>query len=374
MLRRASRYNRPTKMKTVGVDLGADGRERRRTFVLGSLPPADLTVLHDTVSRRHALVHLDADQRLTIEDAGSTNGTFVRGSRIAAGVATPVDVGERIQVGKASFQLAFAANGMLVVVAAPGEEPAVVGLPTDERRILVVGDAPGPAVSPGTAIAAAFVRGLFGAAGAAALARELRALPPKPLPSGTLCVPQAQLPRMLQFPAGHPQNGYAYALHPLRLDRYLLMGGFHRTLFEEKQGELLRLLAALGARRVRVRATASSSAEDAAQLDLSALGGFGARLTRRQISALEFEDQYAPTGRPHVPADLVWYQSEPTWQQVAERRLQLGLRSFKGTLSYASDFGITAELAVQLASGGFRLGAEFKRWQASTVEFEADFD
>lgn len=43
---------------------------------------SDVLLSHNTVSRRHALITVD-DSRAWVEDSGSTNGTFVGGSRIA---------------------------------------------------------------------------------------------------------------------------------------------------------------------------------------------------------------------------------------------------------------------------------------------------
>ena len=50
-----------------------------------------------TISRRHALIRNDGRQ-ITIEDAGSTHGTFLRGLRVAA--AVPLRRGDFIQVGQ----------------------------------------------------------------------------------------------------------------------------------------------------------------------------------------------------------------------------------------------------------------------------------
>src|SRR4051812_11969721 len=53
------------------------------------------------ISRVHARVFRDAAGRLTVEDLGSTNGTFVNGSRIAA--VTPLGVGDRVRVGQTTM-------------------------------------------------------------------------------------------------------------------------------------------------------------------------------------------------------------------------------------------------------------------------------
>ena len=52
-----------------------------------------------TVSRRHAMVAIEADGCVTITDQGSSNGTLVNGKRIAAEHPRRLDDGDRIQLG-----------------------------------------------------------------------------------------------------------------------------------------------------------------------------------------------------------------------------------------------------------------------------------
>ena len=58
------------------------------------------------LSRRHARVARDADGRLTIEDLGSVNGTFVNGGRVD-GVRT-LELGDSIRVGESTIELVAA--------------------------------------------------------------------------------------------------------------------------------------------------------------------------------------------------------------------------------------------------------------------------
>lgn len=68
--------------------------------MVGRGPDVDLSVEDEYVSTRHALLIWDpASQQMTIEDLGSTNGTFVNGRRIGA---SPVrlQLGDTIRVGR----------------------------------------------------------------------------------------------------------------------------------------------------------------------------------------------------------------------------------------------------------------------------------
>lgn len=63
---------------------------------------ADLTIEDTEVSRRHAAVRLEGGQ-LEVEDLGSSNGTFVNGSRIDGPVR--VGGGAKIRVGRTEFEV-----------------------------------------------------------------------------------------------------------------------------------------------------------------------------------------------------------------------------------------------------------------------------
>jgi pSer/pThr/pTyr-binding forkhead associated (FHA) protein len=68
----------------------------------GVFPDVDLDT-HDQeakVSRRHARIRL-VDGRYTVEDLGSTNGTYInRGKRLLPGMSQPIADGDELIVGK----------------------------------------------------------------------------------------------------------------------------------------------------------------------------------------------------------------------------------------------------------------------------------
>ena len=70
---------------------------RSGRIVLGRGDEADIRIDHVAVSRKHATLLLDPPIR--IEDHGSANGTKVAGTRIPAGVPSPVPRGALIQLG-----------------------------------------------------------------------------------------------------------------------------------------------------------------------------------------------------------------------------------------------------------------------------------
>jgi pSer/pThr/pTyr-binding forkhead associated (FHA) protein len=83
------------------------------------------------LSRRHARVVRDASGRLTIEDLGSANGTFLNGERVSE--ARPLEVGDSIRIGTTTLQLtgARAPDPPAPLAVAPPPAPVVTPvLPT----------------------------------------------------------------------------------------------------------------------------------------------------------------------------------------------------------------------------------------------------
>jgi adenylate cyclase len=71
------------------------------TLVVGRAPTSDVPVIDPTISRRHAEVDY-RDGSITVRDLGSSNGTFVNGSRVDA---SPVTAGDMITFGKVGFKV-----------------------------------------------------------------------------------------------------------------------------------------------------------------------------------------------------------------------------------------------------------------------------
>jgi len=69
---------------------------------IGRDPEGEVVIAEDpTVSRRHAVIRAQA-QGWVIEDAGSLNGTWVNGARIAQ---TTLEPGQLVQVGRSLLRV-----------------------------------------------------------------------------------------------------------------------------------------------------------------------------------------------------------------------------------------------------------------------------
>jgi DNA-binding NtrC family response regulator len=69
---------------------------------IGRESACDLVVRHGSVSRHHATLRIAAEG-LEVTDAGSRNGTRLRGAALAANASAPLAIGEAFQVGQATI-------------------------------------------------------------------------------------------------------------------------------------------------------------------------------------------------------------------------------------------------------------------------------
>ena len=88
----------------VGGQMGAAFALTSESTLIGRRAPAHISLNDDGVSRSHARV-MHRDGCYEIEDAGSTNGTYVDGVRIQGRV--PLQDGSRIQIGKTALRFAL---------------------------------------------------------------------------------------------------------------------------------------------------------------------------------------------------------------------------------------------------------------------------
>jgi two-component system cell cycle response regulator len=82
-----------------GVGVGEMHKLAASETVIGRGPQADIQVVDDGLSRRHAVIEQRGDQ-MWLRDLGSTNGTFCNGERIREHV---LQDGDKIQVGAATI-------------------------------------------------------------------------------------------------------------------------------------------------------------------------------------------------------------------------------------------------------------------------------
>ena len=259
------------------------------------------------------------------------------------------------------------------------EAETFLEMPYDKRRLIVVVDDSAEkdwtAVVKG-AFEEAFemywrymtIPGLIQAAIKAARDQKVNVLP----------VPRSES-TVLQFPPGHPQDGVLYVCHPVVHEIYYPTAQFHRRTFEHKFSEAIKLLMALGATEINVEHQAGWGSEFSTNLNMPAgrAGeqiGIAADGRSKKQHHLLFQTSSEGTSDPLVPDGLVWYPYEPTWQMVADARMQSsGLKCFSLSLQYDDDFGINADLEAKAGKAGFKLGGNFENHESTIWKIQGSF-
>jgi predicted component of type VI protein secretion system len=119
---------------------------------------AGLTIEDEEISRRHAVIR-PGDGGLEIEDLGSTNGTYVNGSRIQG--PTRLGGGDTVKLGRSILEVESPRAAATVAAAVPPAPPAATPAPT-----------PAPVPTPGSAGVRAAPAAAFGAYAVPAVKRR----------------------------------------------------------------------------------------------------------------------------------------------------------------------------------------------------------
>lgn len=183
----------------------------------------------------------------------------------------------------------------------------------------------------------------------------------------------------LSFPNGHPRPNVVYAGDPGVAGDYYPVSSFHRFLFEGKVAEALRLLRSLGATEIAIEYLEGFNRGAGVDLSLSAPAGAGVEVgggvaqTSEASSSAKTTMLLSPTMPAQIPKDLIWFSQELLWQEVANARLESGLRAFTIDVNYTEDFGINANLKAKIAKVGLEAGGTFTEYQHTVWKLSGTF-
>jgi hypothetical protein len=169
----------------------------------------------------------------------------------------------------------------------------------------------------------------------------------------------------ITFPPGHPRDGILYIGHPAKPDVYYTTAEFHRMTFEHKFAEAVRLLMYLGATEISVEHIRGWSRDFSGGMSIpipsadASVGVSGSRSASTKESIL-FKATLDGTDAPRLPPKTSWYHHEPTWQSIAEGRLEFGLREFALNVTYNDDYGVNAGLKAAISKAGLDVGGKFE--------------
>lgn len=184
----------------------------------------------------------------------------------------------------------------------------------------------------------------------------------------------------LQVTHGRFESRIVYRNHPARQNYYIPFATFHDHLIDEKSAELVRIAAALGAKRINLVETESRSTAAEASVGVSPPAGggdLGAKGGMNQRNSSQFEINYRagepPIKKPRVPDNLYWFHAEPQWQTMAEARLNNWTTEYAVRFRYTTDFNVNARVAGMLQGVGFNLGGSFEEARRVEQEYSVQF-
>lgn len=204
----------------------------------------------------------------------------------------------------------------------------------------------------------------------------------------------------LHFPVGHPVDGQIYVQHPYQPNTYFDLDTFHATMLERKHSELMRVLQALGAKRVECSLENTEGSRKKQASDTQVDGG--AKTTHVSVetsvnvqkASSEEENlflrlrqtmEFNVTEPPHLPDQLLFYHHEEKWQQIAQAALKNQCKRVEVVLEYRQDFAVTEQTAadvktkVQILMPKVEMhvntdfSAELKRMTSTTWHYMVEF-
>jgi class 3 adenylate cyclase len=90
----------------IDVTLDAAALATAEGIIVGRVPEqCHLTIDDISVSRRHFRLRQLSNEMLSVEDLGSTNGTFIAGRRLTAGQPTPIAAGTSVSFGEVTINV-----------------------------------------------------------------------------------------------------------------------------------------------------------------------------------------------------------------------------------------------------------------------------
>src|SRR5690606_16203739 len=101
--------------------------------------------------------------------------------------------------------------------------------------------------------------------------------------------------------------------------------------------------------------------------------GGNVNVTKKVSSGARTTMHLSTTMPAQIPEDMIWIRSEPLWQEVANARLESGLRAFTIDVNYTDDFGINAGLKAKIANVGLELGGNFTEYRETVWKLSGTF-
>jgi tetratricopeptide (TPR) repeat protein len=149
------------------------------------------------------------------------------------------------------------------------------------------------------------------------------------------------LPDKITMPLGHLVPNQLYILHPYKENKYVLFDDYEMDFLAERVREFCEFAQALGATDVVIESIQSKSSEKSSsskekrkgKINLAGIvpglgkGSFDSNdentryLLDTALQGISISQKFTPSQKPFLPDNLVWYEHEPSWQQLYRQRM-----------------------------------------------------
>lgn len=168
------------------------------------------------------------------------------------------------------------------------------------------------------------------------------------------------MPPCIKFPSGHPYPNVLYIGHPYKQDLYVPYSESEELFFIDKVHELQYLLECLGAEEITITSIKGKKVSEFNSDELNVHGDVDTLLLEasadyhksrenkeRGSQSVErsFKIKLAPLKKPYVPEGLVWYNAQPEWQRLVERRMNNNILQYTECVK-SSDTRFTSNVEI----------------------------
>ncbi|MGK7945427.1 MAG: hypothetical protein AB4058_13255 [Microcystaceae cyanobacterium] len=196
-----------------------------------------------------------------------------------------------------------------------------------------------------------------------------------------------EIPEELRFPPGHPIPQKLYREHPLKAkaNHYIPVESYYSLLFEEREAELIRILAELGATKISIEEESNEQLvlNFAGETEVQKIANLEGKIEKqgtqeyKKVRTQEYIGKYWTPDLSFDRAKYSWLDYEPTWEAIVEGRLNNGQLSavIELTTDISNEITTTMGLAEGLLKqlGAFELNLDFSQNHLKRRKFMVEF-
>lgn len=146
----------------------------------------------------------------------------------------------------------------------------------------------------------------------------------------------------IQFPMDHPVANQLYVGHPLIKNKYMPFEHYQLELVEDKIREFCYMAQCLGATEISIESLNTNNTDSAnsyksnvhsnggnalVSADFQSNNSGSRRLINELSKSISLHQEFEPSKEPYLPENLVWFDSEPSWQRLYAQRMNGNLKS-----------------------------------------------